>query len=327
MAGRGTDILLGGNPEFMAREEIYGEEAACRPGACDESTPEYKAALAKHRLTTEADKLKAFVISQQLTYADRDHYVADADKVSVPTKELIDPKYIAARAATPFKPGDAPLPGDPGAVVHGKPVIDMWGRDTSAPRPGTSHMSFVDFQGNAVSFTDTVESGFGSYHWTNGFVLNNQLTDFGLVPAINGKPVANAPGPGKRPRSSMSPSIIFDGKGELFMVTGSPGGNSIIGYTAKTIAGVIDWGMTAQQAAAAPNIVARGQTVRIETSDAKAGPNPLGKPWLKILQDAGFKTQEVTGEVSGLNIIVARGDHYEGGSDPRREGAAIEAVK
>jgi gamma-glutamyltranspeptidase/glutathione hydrolase len=292
-----------------------------------ESMGLYDAIVKSTKATTEPEKLKAFVISQQLAYADRDHYVADAEKVNVPTNDLINPTYIAARAATPFKPGDAPQPGDPGAVVHGKPIIDTWGRDTSAPRPGTSHMSFVDYQGNAVSFTDTIESGFGSYHFTNGFLLNNQLTDFGLVSTLNGKPIANAPGPGKRPRSSMSPSIIFDGKGDLFMVTGSPGGNSIIGYTAKTIAAVIDWGKTAQEAAALPNIVARGQTVRVETSDAKAGVNPLGKPWLKILQDAGFKTQEVSGEVSGLNLIVARSDHFEGGSDPRREGVALEAVK
>lgn len=287
----------------------------------------YDAIAKANHATTQEDKLKAFVLSQQLTYADRDHYVADSDKVTVPIKELIDPKYIAARAGTPFKPGDNPQPGDPGAVMHGKPMLDMWGRDANAAGPGTTQMSFVDFQGNAVSFTDTVEGPFGSYHWTNGFLLNNQLTDFTRPPTLGGKPVANAPGPGKRPRSSMSPTIVFDAKGDLFMVTGSPGGNSIIGYTAKTIAAVIDWGMTAQQASAAPNIVARGQTVRIETSDAKAGANPLGKPWLEALKAAGFKTQEVTGEVSGLNLIVARADHYEGGADPRREGVAIEAVK
>jgi gamma-glutamyltranspeptidase/glutathione hydrolase len=188
-------------------------------------------------------------------------------------------------------------------------------------------MSFVDFEGNAVSFTATVEGAFGSSRWTNGFVLNNQLTDFTRPPTAGGKAVANAPGPGKRPRSSMSPTIVFDPEGQLFMVTGSPGGNSIVGYVSKTLVAVLDWGMTAQQASAAPNIVARGQTVRIETSDPKAGVNPLGKPWLEALKAAGFKTQEVSGEVSGLNLIVARKDHWEGGADPRREGVAIEITK
>jgi gamma-glutamyltranspeptidase/glutathione hydrolase len=188
-------------------------------------------------------------------------------------------------------------------------------------------MSIVDHDGNAVAMTMTVESPFGSSRWTNGFMLNNQLTDFTRPPTMNGKPVANAPGPGKRPRSSMSPTIVFDQKGDVFMVTGSPGGNSIVGYVAKTIFAVTELGMTAQEASSAPNIVARGQVVRIETSDAKAGVNPLGKPWLKALTDAGFRTQEVSGEVSGLNLIVARQDRFEGGADPRREGVAIEAVK
>jgi gamma-glutamyltranspeptidase/glutathione hydrolase len=276
---------------------------------------------------TEDQKLRDFVIANQLGYADRDQYLADAEAVTVPSKQLIDPKYIAARASTPFKPGDNPSPGDPGAVVDGKPMIDMWGRDATNPQPGTSHMSFVDFEGNAVSFTDTVEGPFGSSRFTNGFILNNQLTDFSQKPFINGKVVANAPGPHKRPRSSMSPTVVLDGKGDVFMVTGSPGGNSIVGYVAKTLVAVLDWGKTAQEAAALPNVVARGQTVRVETSDPTAGPNPTGKAWLKTLTDMGFKTQEVTGEVSGINIIVARDTHLEGGSDPRREGVALEAVR
>lgn len=287
----------------------------------------YDALLHRDGDTSEAGKLRAFVVASQLGYADRDHYVADGEAVSVPVKELLDPKYIAARAATPFKPGDNPRPGDPGLVVDGKPIIDMWGWDASAPRPGTSHMSFVDYDGNAVAFTDTVEGPFGSSRWTNGFILNNQLTDFSRPPAINGKLVANAPGPHKRPRSSMSPTIVLDKNGDVFMVTGSPGGNSIVGYVAKTLAAVLDWGKTAQEAAALPNIVARGQLVRVETSDPTAGPNPTGKAWLKTLTAMGFKTQEVSGEVSGINIVVARADHLEGGSDPRREGVAIEEVR
>ena len=125
----------------------------------------------------------------------------------------------------------------------------------------------------------------------------------------------------------MSPTIVFDKSGDLFMVTGSPGGNSIVGYVAKTLVAVLDWGKTAQEASALPNIVARGPVVRVETSDVTAGPNPIGKTWASILTAAGFKVQEVSGEVSGLNLIVARKDKLEGGADPRREGVAIEIVK
>jgi gamma-glutamyltranspeptidase/glutathione hydrolase len=270
---------------------------------------------------TPAANLRDFVLAQQLGYADRDHYVADPDAVSVPVADLLNPAYISARAASGFKPGDAPKPGDPGAVLHGKPIVDMWGRDANTAQPGTTHLSFIDYEGNAVSFTATVESGFGSQRWTNGFLLNNQLTDFTRPPTLGGKPVANAPGPGKRPRSSMSPTIVFDEAGDPFMITGSPGGNSIVGYVSKTLVAVLDWGATAQQASALPNVVARGPVVSIETADE------TGKQWSKFLSDAGFRIREVAGENSGLNLIVVRPDRLEGGADPRREGVAIEAVR
>ena len=276
---------------------------------------------------TDETLLRDFVLAQQLGYADRDHYVADPDHVTVPVADLLNPDYIEARANSGFDPGEAPLPGDPGAVLHGKPIVDMWGRDSNAAQAGTTHLSFIDFEGNAVSFTATVEGPFGSQRWTNGFLLNNELTDFTRPPTLNGKAVANAPGPGKRPRSSMSPTIVFDESGDVFMVTGSPGGNSIVGYVSKTLVAVLDWGRTAQEAAALPNVVARGQTVRVETSDTKAGPNAIGKQWAEMLTQQGFKVQEVSGEVSGLNLIVVRKDHLEGGADPRREGVALEAVR
>jgi len=287
----------------------------------------YDAIVAKNDDTTEETLLRDFVLAQQLGYADRDHYVADPDAVNVPVADLLNPVYIKSRAESGFGPGDAPQPGDPGALLHQKPIRDQWGRDAGTAQPGTTHMSFVDFEGNAVSFTATVEGGFGSSRWTNGFVLNNQLTDFTRPSTLNGKPVANAPGPGKRPRSSMSPTIVFDKAGDLFMVTGSPGGNSIVGYVTKTLVAVLDWGKTAQEASSLPNIVARGPIVRVETSDMTAGPNPTGKTWLAMLTAAGFKVQEVSGEVSGLNLIVARKDKFEGGADPRREGVAVEAVR
>jgi len=270
--------------------------------------------------TPEAN-LRDFVLAQQLGYADRDHYVADPDVVTVPVADLLDPVYLKARAASGFRPGDAPQPGDPGAVLRNKPMVDMWGRDTNAASPGTTHLSFIDHEGNAVAFTATVESGFGSQRWTNGFLLNNQLTDFTRPPTLGGKAVANAPGPGKRPRSSMSPTIVFDKAGDPFMITGSPGGNSIVGYVSKTLVGVLDWGMTAQEATAAPNIVARGPVVSVETA------GETGKRWAQQLTAAGFRIREVAGENSGLNIIVVRPDRLEGGADPRREGVAIETVR
>ena len=287
----------------------------------------YQAIVSKSDDFDDSTLLRDFVLAQQLGYADRDHYVADAAQVTVPVEDLLNPAYIKARAESGFDPGEAPMPGDPGAVLHGKPIVDMWGRDTNAAQAGTTHLSFVDFEGNAVSFTATIEGPFGSQRFTNGFLLNNELTDFTRPGALNGKPVANAPGPGKRPRSSMSPTIVFDEAGDLFMVTGSPGGNSIVGYVSKTLVAVLDWGKTAQEASALPNVVARGQTVRIETSDAKAGPNAIGKQWAEMLKAEGFKVQEVSGEVSGLNLIVARKDHLEGGADPRREGVAVEITR
>ena len=120
----------------------------------------------------------------------------------------------------------------------------------------------------------------------------------------------------------MSPTIVFDKNGDVFMVTGSPGGNSIVGYVAKTLVAVLDWNETAQEASALPNIVARGPVVSVGRRTA-----PTGKPWAKALTAAGFKIQEVAGEISGLNLIVARKDKWEGGADPRREGVAIEIVK
>ena len=287
----------------------------------------YQAIVSKSDDFDDSTLLRDFVLAQQLGYADRDHYVADAAQVTVPVEDLLNPAYIKARAESGFDPGEAPMPGDPGAVLHGKPIVDMWGRDTNAAQAGTTHLSFVDFEGNAVSFTATIEGPFGSQRFTNGFLLNNELTDFTRPGVVNGKPVANAPGPGKRPRSSMSPTIVFDEAGDLFMVTGSPGGNSIVGYVSKTLVAVLDWGKTAQEASALPNVVARGQTVRIETSDAKAGPNAIGKQWAEMLKAEGFKVQEVSGEVSGLNLIVARKDHLEGGADPRREGVAVEITR
>jgi gamma-glutamyltranspeptidase/glutathione hydrolase len=267
--------------------------------------------------TDESLYLKAFVDAQRLAYADRDHYVADADFVTVPTAELIDPAYIRARAKEVFAPDAKSYPGDPGIVLGKEPMRQMWGEDTTTPGAGTTHISIIDLDGNAVAMTATVEAAFGSSRMAGGFLLNNELTDFALTPTKGGKPVANAPAAGKRPRSSMSPTLVFDKGGDLFMVTGSPGGNSIIAYVSKTLVGVLEWGKTAQEAAALPNVIARGDTVAVEV-DVEGGPEAA-----QALRDMGYTVEERTGENSGLHLIVVRDKGLEGGADPRREGVAL----
>ncbi|MEM5518586.1 gamma-glutamyltransferase [Henriciella sp. AS95] len=264
----------------------------------------------------EEDVLMAWVEAQRLTYADRDHYVADADFVKVPTEDLINPKYLDARAAQAFALDATPQPGDPGEVLGRGPMIDMWGRDMTEETPGTTHISIVDQYGNAVSMTATVESAFGNSRMVNGYLLNNQLTDFSRQPRINNQLVANAPDGGKRPRSSMSPTIVFDENGELLMVTGSPGGNSIVAYVSKTLIGVLKWGLSAQEAINLPNVIARGQTVGVEVDV------PKGEEWAATLDAMGYIVEERTGENSGLHVIVVRSNYLEGGADPRREGVA-----
>ena len=260
--------------------------------------------------------LKAFVDAQRLAYADRDHYVADAGFVSVPTAELIDPAYIKARALEVFAPDAKSFPGDPGLVLGNDALRPMWGEDTTTPGAGTTHISIIDLEGNAVAMTATIEAAFGSSRMAGGFLLNNELTDFALTPTKRGKPVANAPAPCKRPRSSMSPTLVFDKGGDLFMVTGSPGGNSIVAYVAKTLVGVLEWNKTAQEAAALPNIIARGDTVAVEV-DVAGGPETA-----EALREMGYTVEERTGENSGLHLIVVRERGLEGGADPRREGVA-----
>ena len=263
------------------------------------------------------EKLAAWVDAQRLAYADRDHYVADADFVQVPTSDLIDPRYLDARAGDAFAPDANPQPGDPGEVLGRGSMIGMWGRDLTEETPGTTHISIIDQEGNAVSMTATVESAFGNSRMVNGYLLNNQLTDFSRQPTINGLPVANAPAGGKRPRSSMSPTMVFDQDGDLFMVTGSPGGNSIVAYVSKTIVAVLDWGMSAQDSIDLPNVIARGPTVGVEVDVDR------GETWADTLAEDGYPVEERTGENSGLHVIIVREDGLEGGADPRREGVAL----
>jgi gamma-glutamyltranspeptidase/glutathione hydrolase len=184
----------------------------------------------------QGDQIRAFVDAQRLAYADRDYYFGDPDWVDVPLDQLLDPRYLEFRGQNPVAPDGIPTHGDPAEILGGEELA-VFAADSTQEPAGTTHFSIVDGQGNAVSATMTVESAFGSRRWAAGFMLNNELTDFSRAYDPEAPEAANAVRPGARPRSSMSPSIILDSEGELFMVTGSPGGNSIPAYTAKKRAG------------------------------------------------------------------------------------------
>ncbi|MEM7358782.1 MAG: gamma-glutamyltransferase family protein [Pseudomonadota bacterium] len=252
--------------------------------------------------------------AQRLAYADRDHYVADSDSVMVPVKGLLHQDYLAQRASEISSEAKERVEkGDPWAFVDDLPMSA--GVDATVDMAGTTHFVVVDHEGDVVSLTASVESIFGSTRMVGGMFLNNQLTDFSFqAKDAEGRDIANAVAPGKRPRSSMSPTIVLDKEGEFLMATGSPGGNSIIAYTAKSLVGVMDWGLTPQEAVALPNLVARGDKVRIERD--RASPELI-----EGLRDYGFEVKESAGENSGLSMVVRLpGGELEGGVDPRREG-------
>jgi gamma-glutamyltranspeptidase/glutathione hydrolase len=263
---------------------------------------------------SDEDRVAAFVDAQRLAYADRDHYFGDPQSVDIPLDDLLDARYLKHRATERFEPSETPRHGDPGKVLRGMPIANLLGEDKTDEGVGTTHLSIIDNEGNALAMTATIESFFGSSRWAAGFLLNNELTDFAREPSPDGKPVANAIIPGNRPRSSMSPTMIFDQNSELFMVTGSPGGNSIPAYVAKTIIGVMDWELTAQQAVDFPNIIARREQVRVEVAD------DTGKAIAGDLERRGYNVRKREGENSGLHIIVVRPDGLDGAADKRREG-------
>ena len=251
-----------------------------------------------------------FAQASRLGYADRDRYVGDPAFSRVPVAGLLDPGYLDARARLVSTLGGAKV--QPGAPA-GAPAAAA---DRTAEPGGTTHFVIADAFGNVVSMTTTVESVFGSGRMTHGFFLNNQLTDFswGGRAAGAGPRPANAPGAGRRPRSSMSPAIILDGRGRFVAAVGSPGGNSIIAYVAKAIVAWADWKMPMQAAVALPNLVARGDVVSLEAGAAKET--------AAAIRAAGVALRADAGEASGLHAIVRRPGGFEGAADPRREGVA-----
>lgn len=248
--------------------------------------------------------------ASRLAFADRGRYMADSDFVPVPVKGLIDPEYLALRGEA--LDGGVAL----GSVSAGMPAFDhalLWADDESIELPSTSHISIVDRYGNALSMTTTIENGFGSRLMAGGFLLNNELTDFSFRTHKDGVAIANAVAPGKRPRSSMAPTIVLkDGKPVL--VVGSPGGSRIIGYVAKTIIAYLDWGMDVQEAVSLPHAVNRFGTYDLE----KGSPMELMASELEAL---GYKVK-LRGLTSGLHAISLEGG-LQGGADPRREGVAL----
>ncbi|WP_088916156.1 gamma-glutamyltransferase [Granulosicoccus antarcticus] len=268
----------------------------------------------------------------KLAYADRGAYMADSDFVDVPVDGLIDSAYLDTRSALieASMAMDSPDAGFPPGVT-----VAM-GQDNSLQLPSTSHISIVDSEGNSVSMTTTIESGFGSLQFVNGYLLNNELTDFSFSPTDeNGNPIANRVEPGKRPRSSMAPTIVLnDSSDEIEMVIGSPGGSQIIQYVTKTLIGVIDWDLDIQQAINLPNFGASNSTnVRVEEGSVdveliKAGLEGLGH----TVDDTRAATSGLQGFVfNGLREDGSEGllsSHpgsgtWAGGADPRREGIAM----
>jgi gamma-glutamyltranspeptidase / glutathione hydrolase len=267
---------------------------------------------------TNVDDWAGFLWASRLAYADRDYYVGDDQFVPVPTKGLVNGAYLTDRARQ-IDLARAPqgvAPGDPSKFAGGPSLMERWGRDATNEAAGTTHISVVDGAGNAVALTATVESVFGSQRMASGFMLNNQLTDFSLAPTLNGKPVANAPGPRKRPRSSMAPTILLDANGNLYAVVGSPGGSAIIGYVIKTIVGAVDWNLSMQQAIDLPNMTARTPVVRAEIQRMPPG-------LAEQLASRGWKIENTGAtEASGLHAIRVTPEGYDAGADPRREGVA-----
>ena len=258
---------------------------------------------------TDAQAWYLFAEASRLMYADRDRYVADPAFVRVPVDGLLDAAYVASRAALiGEKAGPPPDAGVPPGLAA------RLGADATDEAAGTSHFVVVDRQGNVASMTTTVESLFGSGRAVDGFFLNNQLTDFSFRAEENGRPVANAVAPGKRPRSSMAPVIVLDRNGRFLAAVGSPGGSAILTYNAKTLVGFLAWGLTMQQAIDLPNIFARGEDYYGEV--AKLTPQILSE-----LAARGVVVKAGRGEESGLHGVVVRdGGRLEGGADPRREG-------
>ena len=252
-----------------------------------------------------------FAEASRIMYADRDRFVGDPAFVTVPVEGLLDPAYVAARRKLIGNTaGPAPQPGNPVLA----PAVAA---DRTMEPTGTSHFIVGDPAGNVVSMTTTVESIFGSGRMVDGFFLNNQMTDFSFAPVDEaGRPAANAVAPGKRPRSSMVPTILLTSDGRFAGAIGSAGGNAILAYVAKSLVAAVDWKLPMQQAIAAPNLVARGPRFNGEVT--KFTPEQIA-----ALRAKGIDLKPGQGEDSGVHGVLMRDGQVDGGYDPRREGRVL----
>ncbi|MGV8995631.1 MAG: gamma-glutamyltransferase [Parvibaculaceae bacterium] len=250
--------------------------------------------------------------AEKLAYADRGKFLGDPDFVHVPVEALLDSDYLAKRAAL-IDPSASMGKAEPGDL-HDK-AADNQGTNVSVAYPSTSHFVIVDASGDVVSMTTSVEAPFGSHLMAGGMILNNQLTDFSFVPTEDGKPVANAVAPGKRPMSAMDPVIVFNKTGDFYAALGSPGGSRIIGYVTQALVAVLDWNMPMQKSFDQPRFLDRNGPLEIEE----------GSSLEKLTRDLTVMGHDVkpTKINSGLHGIRVTPDGLDGGADPRREGKVI----
>ena len=245
-----------------------------------------------------------------LAYADRDYYIADPDFVDIPVNGMLNEDYISERSKLIKKETSLRdrKPGKPKGYKKFSKNVDI-------SRPSTSHLVIVDNFGNSISLTSTIEGPFGSHLMAGGFMLNNELTDFSLIPKKNGLFVANRVEANKRPRSSMTPTIIFNPEGEIYALTGSPGGNSIIGYVTKSVMAMVDWDLSPQDTVSLPHFIRKGENTELERGTDIVR-------YKQFLEKKGHKVVIIP-KVSGLQIIKKKNKGFIGGTDPRGEGLVI----
>ncbi len=250
--------------------------------------------------------------ASRLAFADRNLYLADSDFVPVPIKGLLDRGYLTRRSWEILldRAGGIRAPGAPNGMT-----AEFSAPDSDEKGLSTSHLSIVDGDGNAVAMTTSIENAFGSRVMVRGFLLNNQLTDFSFRPEKNGRPVANRPDAGKRPRSSMAPTLVLDDRGRFVLAVGSPGGSRIIGYVAKTLIAALDWNLDLQAAVDLPNFVNRNGPIELERGTALEELRPR-------LEAMGHKVVSFS-RASGIQAVRLSGTRLEGAADKRRDGLAL----
>ncbi|MFT7096843.1 MAG: gamma-glutamyltranspeptidase/glutathione hydrolase [Glaciecola sp.] len=319
------------NPGFMTADDLARYEAKKRPPICGTyrskkicgmappssggiSVYQILKMLEQYELKKYGPSSKEFIHlfsqSSALAFADRNQYVADTDFTNLPAVSLINSAYLSERAQRvgldkPFTKAEA-----------GKPYMNvMVGDDQTSELPSTSHFSIVDKDGNAISMTTSIEFMFGSGVMVEGFLLNNQLTDFSLSPSKNGYQALNRVEPNKRPRSSMSPTMMFNAEGDLELIIGSPGGSRIIDYVAQTIINVVDFDMDIQEAINAPRTTNRNDYTALEKGTI------LPKLQVELeMQGHDVRVLDLNSGLHGIQLIDGK---LIGGADPRREGVAV----